>query len=115
MAMKAVAGGTAVDVNASSCGEIRGVGLHVRADHFALNTRIERHVDQLSLMGEGWIVDCNGYPAVHEVHDGGEWDQNEPDDQAENEAHKVLSRPPQESIVEHGGTVSGKKEWRASK
>jgi len=90
VAMKAVASRTSVDVNASAGGKVGGVWFHVGANHFALDPRIERHVDQLALMRKGRIVDCDGDSAVHEVHKHGERDQNESDNQSENEAHTVL-------------------------
>jgi hypothetical protein len=87
--VETVADGAALDIDVSAGGEVCGVRLHMGADHFALDTGIERHVDQLALVREGGIVDCDGHSAVHEVHEYGERDENESDNQSDNEAHKV--------------------------
>lgn len=99
--MQAVADGAAIDVDVGPGGEVGGVGLHVCADHFALNARFEGDVDELAFVGEGWIGDGNGDFAVFEIHDHSERNQDESDDQAKDEAHVVL-RPPVVLIVEHG-------------
>src|SRR3954463_4459706 len=90
MAVKAVADGAAVDVDVGTGGEIGGVGLHVGADHFALDPAVERHVDKLALMGEGRVINGDGDLAVHEVHEDGERNQNDPNDESKNEAHTCL-------------------------
>ena len=113
--MKAVANSTALDVDASTCGEIGGVGLHVGADHLTLDSAFEGHVNKLALMGEGRVTDGHRDLAVHEVHEDGERNQNDSDDESKNEAHTCLFPPPQEFIVEHGRGVSGKKRRGASK
>lgn len=113
--MKAVANGTAIDVDAGTGGEIGWVRLHVSADHFTLDSAFEGHVDKLALMGEGRVIDGDGDLAVHEVHEDGERNKDDSDDESKNEAHTCLFPPPQEFIVEHGRGVSGKKRWGASK
>jgi hypothetical protein len=115
MIVEAVADGAAFDVNVGAGDEVCGVGLHVGADHFALDPRVERHVDELALMREGWVIDSHGNLAIHQVHEYGEWNQNQSDDESNNEAHLCLLPPPEKFIVEHGRGVGGKKLCCASK
>jgi len=62
----------AIDIDARAGGEIGGIGLHVGADHFALDTAIEGHVYELALMRKGWVIDRDGDLAIHQVHEGSE-------------------------------------------
>jgi hypothetical protein len=93
--------GATLRVDVGSGGEVGLVGLHVGADQFFLNSRIERHVNDLGLMREGWIGDGYRHIAIHEVCKSGERDQDNTDDESEQESHKWV-QPPSFFIVLHG-------------
>jgi hypothetical protein len=94
--VKAVADGAAVDVDVGPGDEVCGVGLHVGADHFTLHSRVEWDVDELALMRKGRVIGGHRDLAIHEVHEYGEGNQNESDDESNDEAHACLLPPPLE-------------------
>lgn len=101
VAVKSMADCAAVDVDVSAGGEVGGIGLHVRSDHFPLDACVEGNVNELSLHRERRIGYGNGDLAVHQIGDHDERNQNNSNDQAKDEAHGLLP-PPQNFIVEHG-------------
>jgi hypothetical protein len=106
--MKTVAHGAAVHVDAGAGREVRGVRLHMGADYFTLDSRVERNVDELALMRERRVIDGDGNLAIHEVHKYGEGNQNKSDDESNDEPHACLFSPPEKFIVEHGRALAAK-------
>ena len=114
MTVKSVADGTTINVNSRSGGQIGRVRLHVGANDFTLDPRVERNVNQLALVWKCWIIHRHRYLAIHEVHDDNKRNQYNYNDQSKDEAHGVLP-PPQKFIVEHEFGVRGKKQDHPSK
>jgi hypothetical protein len=76
-AVEAVAEGAAFNVNARAGGEVGLIGLHMGADHIFLNAGVEGDGDELALVGKRGIGGGDGYPAIGEIDEHGQGDEND--------------------------------------
>lgn len=106
--VQSMAEGAAIDVDTGARGEVGLVGLHVGADLFFLNARVERHVNDTGLIREWAIGDGHRHIAIHQVSKPDERDQHNANDEAEQESHKRL-QPPSFFIVLHGARGEAKR------